>query len=401
MGALGGSSAGEATVEAGRAGTSTSMSSGGSGGTAGAASSAGGVGASGAPSFAPGVVLAAGHYHACAVRSGGRVYCWGTRSQVAVCAPNCITEPPHEIEGLAGVTEVTAGIVHACALKGDGSLYCWGGNENGAVGPFEHVADLPPQLLELAQPVRHVGSGVNFTCAVLLDGSTVCWGNTPTFYQRGGGSVEPEMVESLGPVAFLSGALEHACAIVESGEVECWGLPRFGKLGMGEPVSSDPNSPVRVTGLTGVLFLDSQPNRNCILFGVGDPVCWGLNIERPPTVASGDVEQPIPMPLSLGAPMTRVSLGSFHGCGVRNDGHVVCWGANYSGQLGVGDTADHEGAVEVLGLSDAVEIAAGADHSCVLKSDQSVWCWGSNAYQQLGTSSAELVGLPSPVELPD
>jgi len=352
-------------------------------------------------SLAPGVILAAGHYHTCAIRSGGRVYCWGTRSQVQVCDPNCITEPPHEIEGLTGVTEITAGIVHACALKGDGTLRCWGGNENGEVGPFEKVADLPPQLLELGQPVRHVGSGVSFTCAVLLDGSTLCWGNTPTFAQRGGGSVDPELVENLGPVAFLSGALEHACAILESGEVECWGVPRFAQLGMGEPVSSDPNSPVRVTGLTGVLFLDSQPSRNCILFGVSDPVCWGLNIERPPTVESGNVEQPIPMPLSLGAPMTRVSLGSFHACGVRNDGHVVCWGANNAGELGVGDTDEHAGAVEVLGLTDAVEIAAGANHTCVLRSDQSVWCWGSNAYRQLGTSSTDLVQLPSPVELPD
>jgi alpha-tubulin suppressor-like RCC1 family protein len=378
------------------------MSSGSSGGKAGASTSiGGGAGSGGGLSLAPGVVLAAGHYHTCTIRSGGRVYCWGTRSQVLVCEPNCITEPPHEIEGLTGVTEITAGIVHACALKSDGTLRCWGGNTNGEVGPFEKVDDLPPQLLELGQSVRHVGAGTSFTCAVLVDGSTVCWGNTPTFSQRGGGSVDPEVVEDLGPVAFLSGAGEHACAILESREVECWGVSRWGKLGMGEPVSSDPNSPVRVTGLTGVVFLDSQPNRNCILFGVSDPVCWGLNIEQPATVESGDVEQPIPMPLSFGAPMTRVSLGSYHACGVRNDGHVVCWGANYSGQLGVGDTDEHEGAVEVLGLTDALEIAAGADHTCVLRSDQSVWCWGSNAYQQLGTGSTDLVELPSPVELPD
>ena len=88
-------------------------------------------------------------------------------------------------------------------------------------------------------------------------------------------------------------------------------------------------------------------------------------------------------------------------CGVRNDGHVVCWGANNAGELGVGDTDEHAGAVEVLGLTDAVEIAAGANHTCVLRSDQSVWCWGSNAYRQLGTSSTDLVQLPSPVELPD
>jgi alpha-tubulin suppressor-like RCC1 family protein len=376
--------------------------SGGAAGAAGVSAPEGGAaGSSDAPTLAPGAILAAGHYNTCIIRSGGQVFCWGTRSQVLVCDPDCITEAPHPIEGLSGVTEVTVGIVHACALQGDGTLFCWGGNSHGEVGPFEKAGDLPPQRLDLGQPVRHVGAGVDFTCAVLIDGSTVCWGSTPTFSQRGGGSTDPEVVEHLGPVAFLSGAGEHACAILESRQVECWGLPRWGKLGMGEPVDGDLNSPVRVAGLSDVLFLDSQPNRNCILFGAGDPVCWGLNVERPPTVESGDVEQAIPTPLSLGAPVTRVSLGSFHGCGLRNDGHVLCWGANYAGQLGVGNADEHDGAVEVLGLDGVVEIAAGSDHTCALKSDESVWCWGDNTYQQFGTGSPEPYGLPSQVELRD
>ena len=31
-----------------------------------------------------------------------------------------------------------------------------------------------------------------------------------------------------------------------------------------------------------------------------------------------------------------VTGGSFHGCGVRTDRSLWCWGSNYSGALGVG-----------------------------------------------------------------
>jgi alpha-tubulin suppressor-like RCC1 family protein len=391
----GGSSGGSQGGQSGSGGSTS-----GSGGAAASsgAGQGGNGGGSGSGSGVLGIKLAAGHFQTCVIHPEGRLSCWGTRSQVLVCDPDCIVEPPHEIQSLTDVVEVALGIVHGCALRNEGSVWCWGGNPIGQVGPFGAGDDLPPQLVDVGGPARHVGAGVEFSCAVRLDGSTVCWGVTPTLQARGGGETDPAAVEHLGPVTFLSGAGEHACALLESGEVECWGLSRWGKLGLGEPVDDDPFSPNRVGGLSGVTRLDSAPNRNCVVLGVGDPVCWGRDIERPPTDGQ-NVDQPVPTALSFGFPLSRVSLGFRHACGVREDGHVVCWGLNDRGQLGVGDADEHAGALEVVSLSDVVEIASGNDHTCALTGDESVWCWGDNSHEQLGTPLPSFSATPIRVGL--
>jgi alpha-tubulin suppressor-like RCC1 family protein len=215
-------------------------------------------------------------------------------------------------------------------------VVCWGGNNIGQAGPpRDSDPDHAPQPVPLEKETRHIGAGSEFTCAVAVDGSTTCWGATPTYHARGGGNGDPELVENLGPAAFVSGAVEHACALLETGEIECWGLSRWGKLGTGTPTSPMSFSPIHVAGLSGVTLLDSAPNRNYVLSGIGDPTCWGRNLAGPP-VDPGDEGHPDPMPFPVGFPLTRVTLGTYHACGLREDERVVCWGMNSSGQLGTG-----------------------------------------------------------------
>lgn len=57
---------------------------------------------------------------------------------------------------------------------------------------------------------------------------------------------------------------------------------------------------------------------------------------------------------------------------------------NTEGQLGDGTTTDRTTPVDVLELSDAVQIASGAVHTCALLDTEEVKCWGSNRYGQLG-----------------
>ncbi|MBK6534769.1 MAG: hypothetical protein IPF99_36100 [Deltaproteobacteria bacterium] len=58
------------------------------------------------------------------------------------------------------------------------------------------------------------------------------------------------------------------------------------------------------------------------------------------------------------------------------NGTVQCWGANDLGQLGDGSTTTRLSPVMVMGLSNAVEIAAGYNHTCARLMDGSVRCWG-------------------------
>ena len=66
-----------------------------------------------------------------------------------------------------------------------------------------------------------------------------------------------------------------------------------------------------------------------------------------------------------------IAGGYAHSLGVKSDGSVVAWGANWYGQCDM--PAD---------LGGAVGVAAGPYHSLALKSDGSVIAWGANWYGQ-------------------
>lgn len=90
------------------------------------------------------------------------------------------------------------------------------------------------------------------------------------------------------------------------------------------------------------------------------------------------------------------SAGS-HTCGRLGSGAVLCWGNNGSGQLGDGTTTARRDPVPVVGLTDAVDVAAGSTHTCAVRARGEVVCWGSNFYGELGDNSRTQRLVPTPV----
>ncbi len=72
-------------------------------------------------------------------------------------------------------------------------------------------------------------------------------------------------------------------------------------------------------------------------------------------------------------------------CGVRgSDGQVLCWGNNYTGQLGDGSRENRARPTPVPGITDAVQVAAGDLHVCALRRSGRVSCWGRNEFGAIG-----------------
>lgn len=98
--------------------------------------------------------------------------------------------------------------------------------------------------------------------------------------------------------------------------------------------------------------------------------------------------------------LAQIATGAAHGCVVKNDGAVLCWGSNSLGQLGNpgGDQATPV-AVGALGHVRASttdhSIAAGDHHTCVIAAGIPL-CWGSNAQGQLGNGSTEPTSISTP-----
>ena len=81
-----------------------------------------------------------------------------------------------------------------------------------------------------------------------------------------------------------------------------------------------------------------------------------------------------------------VATGARHSLVLSEDGRVMSFGANFSGQLGDG-TLDGRSNPAFLDLENIVAIDAATDYSLALDSDGNVWTWGSNAFGKLGHGS--------------
>jgi alpha-tubulin suppressor-like RCC1 family protein len=223
--------------------------------------------------------------------------------------------------------------------------------------------------------VQAVGTGQAHTCVLSTDGRVSCWGDN-RFGQVGAGSdfsiiiangtVSPPPVVDLGvgvnAAAIAVGAF-HSCALLSSGGVKCWGDNEYGQLGQGD---------LHNRGGSGEM---------------GDVL---------PTVAVGHSRT-----------VTAVAAGAFHTCALLDDSSVKCWGANISGQLGIGSSENKGGnradlgdglAAAALGNGRAVTaIAAGGTHTCALFLDGTVTCWGGGLFGQRGDGSvSSLGGVPTP-----
>ncbi|NDA77286.1 MAG: hypothetical protein EBY07_05690, partial [Actinobacteria bacterium] len=104
----------------------------------------------------------------------------------------------------------------------------------------------------------------------------------------------------------------HVCAILDNSSVKCWGY---------NGGSSPQNG--------GELGLGDTANR-------GDgPNEMGDNL---PTVDLG-----------TGRTAISISAGAAHTCVVLDNNKVKCWGLNFAGQLGLGDTANRGDAANEMG----------------------------------------------------
>jgi hypothetical protein len=108
-------------------------------------------------------------------------------------------------------------------------------------------------------------------------------------------------------------------------------------------------------------------------------------------VADGD----IPCALAQGA-------GERFQCGRGASGQVRCWGANESGQLGLGagtDTMIHASG-EIAGQLHARGVAVGFDHACAWLDDGTLRCWGTNEFGKAIPNGKSILDAPTLVELP-
>lgn len=113
---------------------------------------------------------------------------------------------------------------------------------------------------------------------------------------------------------------------------------------------------------------------------------WGANGSGEVGIGSTASPQLLPRIVAGLTGATRVAGSASSSLAVRTDGTVTGWGLNgSSAKLGDGTTATTRLLpVATLGLTDVVALSATSDHSLALRSDGSVWAWGNNSTGEIG-----------------
>jgi RHS repeat-associated protein len=218
------------------------------------------------------------------------------------------------------------------------------------------------------------------------------------------------LVANANPRSLATG-FTNACAIVDTGGVKCWGYNSYGQLGLGDKTHRGDNSGEMGDSLpfvnlgTGRLAVQITAGdyHKCALLDNGAVKCWGSNSSGGLGLGdtnnrgdnSGEMGDALPA-LDLGSGRTALSIHAMAAatCALLDNQQVKCWGANNSGQLGLGDTnnrGDNPGEmgdtlpVINFGTGRTVKsLATGATHSCVVLDNDKVKCWGSGSDGRLG-----------------
>ncbi len=289
---------------------------------------------------------------------------------------------------------------HVCLVRDDGVVVCWGDSNNwqigdgagGGVRTVPVIASAFPSALE-------VHSGGFHTCVIAMDGRPWCVGANYTG-QLGRGDIGPAQLEPQ-PIADVeSGALaageEHGCVVVD-GEVRCWGNNDHGQLG--DDTTQTRGTPRAVMSLTSSLSVGCGHAFSCAR-STSTVSCWGNNEFRQLGSDVG-VRSLVPVMVpGVPAGVVEVALGQNHACAILRDRKLMCWGANYAGQLGREEPMTWLPPVEV-DLPEAVtDVALGKDHSCARLVDASMWCFGDNSQGQVGVPAPSFERKPRRVEIP-
>jgi eukaryotic-like serine/threonine-protein kinase len=292
-----------------------------------------------------------------------------------------------------GAAALWGGGRHNCALR-DGRLVCWGSNQRGQLGDGTWESRNAPVLVNIG-PVRTAALGEYHSCALTADGRVSCWGrNTrgelgrraPRLIER------PLEVPGLGAATALASGRQHVCALLAGGKVSCWGANESGQLG--RPPSEAIEAPGEVPDLPPVVQIFAGGANTCARLVEGELVCWGA--DESGQLGDGAREnRATPTPLAGAEDFVGLAIGNNARAGSQNRdrgrlasfvcapsrrGSVWCWGNNDTGQLGDG-TREHRAApVAVIGITDAIEVAAGDVHACALHRSGAVSCWGRNEF---------------------
>ncbi len=319
-----------------------------------------------------GVGLSGNESATCAIDDLGALFCWGRFHD----SGDAGGEQGDPVTGIAAPRfpafawrEVAVTAAHACGIRDDGTLWCWGRNCAGQLGDGTFESSSEPRQVGTQTDWVRVATGGGHSCAIDVDGSLACWGGIDL------GQTDCSSTPSE-PLTRIPGVWKQ----VSSGFYSTHALRRDGTLWRWNDyrIDEDPLTPHEAphqvgttkwrsiaSGLSGVYGVRDDGTLAFVEFDTADEVQLGADDDWSDTIAARD-----------------------HGCGLKLDGSLWCWGRNDMGQLGTGvPSEDFEPPEQIGTILGWTAVSAGFASSCGVYDGQ-VYCWGTNDEGAMG------IGMP-------
>ncbi|XP_051823686.1 probable E3 ubiquitin-protein ligase HERC6 [Antechinus flavipes] len=284
-------------------------------------------------------------------------YCWGDNSfrQLGINAgrrasPGVVRCREGASLGGQQIVQAACGERHSLLLLADGTVWSCGNNNYGQLGRNnlrKSKKPAPIQALE-TQVVVFVSCGKEHSLAICKTGRIYSWGSG----SRGQLGIKefkdqcsiPKNIEALSreKIIQVSCGHYHSIALTQDSKVFSWGDNDYGQLGLGKNFPSQA-SPQRVKSLDGIPLAQvaAGGSHSFALSLSGTSYGWGRNKEGQLALSgkNASVEKSY-KPHSIGElkrfHVTYISCGDEHTAALTQDGKVLTFGSNNSGQLGHG-----------------------------------------------------------------
>ncbi|GAM22014.1 hypothetical protein SAMD00019534_051890 [Acytostelium subglobosum LB1] len=330
---------------------------------------------------------------------------------------------PYHIEQVDGHSKfnyIGCGHYHSMFISNDSKLYSWGwtsfvGGEKGKK-ETNYKATYPTRVDNNDNDllVKSVAGGRRHTLIVDTQGQLYSFG-VGSEYQLGHGDklhqVTPTKVTALNGVNIVKAVCGwgHSMALSSNGEVYVWGWAKDGQLGLGGRQSDDlapVTLPVVLDQLRQHRIVDiyAGSDYSMALTDRGELLSWGSGEFG--QLGHGDNQHQYRPKMIDGLTITtkdstrRVSCGFSHTLIIDDNGALVSFGWNGSGQLGLGDTDNRYTPTSLppdnhFGNDTLVQVAAGRAHSAALTKSGHLYTWGSMAKGKLVEEFSEDNNLES------
>ncbi len=370
----------------------------------------------------------------------------------------------------AGVSTFESGFFRTCALV-NGEPYCWGSNAYGELGIGKGGVTAPKTILPngvksiftnrttdfpAEHAIPYTTSGFTAACAIMQSGELRCWGNSQYLGKlRTGDILDPypsaenslvKFYQKPEQFFFQSGVSEVILGrgtnfAIFNNEVYGWGSNEKSEI-YSSPSVNGTNYPLphkteyqfpishyknlvspQIINNDYMIYKGSLINMragneiirgpiiqyvfgsaagsisNHCLIKLGGLYCFGANESGQigdGTTAQRDISNPYPV-FSSGVQSVEVSPSGQTTCAVVNDA-LFCWGNNYEGQVGNGTTNNQYTPYKVI-EKNVKQVSMGVSFTCAVLNTGELKCWGNNSASQTGDGTAVYLN-PQKVLLP-